>query len=104
MPYISKHQFNAGLSLEHEKFELNLNGRFNGQFRTQAGTGTIPSNELVDSNFIVDFSGKYHFNKSLSLTANIINLFDESYAAARVPAGLRPGHPFGAYAGLLFKF
>lgn len=104
LPYISKHQFNAGLSLEHEKFELNLNGRFNGQFRTQAGTGTIPANELVDSNFIVDFSGKYHLNNSLSLTANIINLFDETYAAARVPAGLRPGHPFGAYAGLLFKF
>lgn len=104
LPYISKHQFNVGFSVEHEKFELNFNGRYNGKFRTQAGRGTIPANELVDSNFIIDFSGKYHFNKNLSLTGNIINLFDETYAASRVPAGLRPGHPFGAYAGLQYKF
>ena len=104
LPYISKHQFNIGLSLEHAKFELNLNGRFNGEFRTRAGNGAIPSNELVDSNFIVDFSGKYHFKNNFSATVNIINLLDETYAASRVPAGLRPGHPFGAYAGLLYRF
>lgn len=104
LPYISKHLFNMAFSIEHEKFELNLNGRFNGQFRTQAGAGSIPSNELVDSNFIIDFSGKYHFTSKLSLTGNIINLLDETYAAARVPAGLRPGHPFGAYAGLQYRF
>jgi len=104
LPYISKHQFNIGLSLEHEKYELNLNGRFSGQFRTQAGTGDIPANELVDSNFIIDFSAKYHILQGLSITGNIINLLDETYAAARVPAGLRPGHPFGVYAGLQYRF
>jgi len=104
LPYISKHQFNIGFSLEHEKFELNLNGRFNGQFRTQAGTGSIPENELVGSNFIIDFAGKYHITQGLSITGNIINLLDEVYAASRVPAGLRPGHPFGAYAGLQYQF
>ena len=104
LPYISKHQFNVAFSVEHNKFELNLNGRFNGQFRTQAGTGSIPANELVDSNFIIDFSGKYHVTDHLSVTGNIINLLDETYAASRVPAGLRPGHPFGAYAGLQYRF
>lgn len=104
LPYISKHQFNMGFSVEHEKFELNLNGRFSGEFRTQAGTGSIAANELVESNFIIDFSGKYHINKNLSVTGNIINLLDEVYAASRVPAGLRPGHPFGAYAGLQYRF
>jgi Fe(3+) dicitrate transport protein len=104
LPYISKHQFNVGFSVEHEKYELNINGRFNGEFRTQAGTGSIPANELVASNFIIDFSGKYHINKNLSVTGNVINLLDEVYAASRVPAGLRPGHPFGAYAGLQYRF
>jgi Fe(3+) dicitrate transport protein len=33
----------------------------------------------------------------------VINLFDEVYAASRVPAGFRPGHPFGAYAGVQFR-
>ncbi len=104
LPYIAKHQFNTSISLEHSKFELNLNGRLNGAFRTLAGTETITDDNGVTSNFIIDFSGKYHFNKNLSITGNIINLLDETYAVSRVPAGLRPGHPFGAYAGLEFRF
>ncbi|SHG40640.1 TonB-dependent receptor family protein [Winogradskyella jejuensis] len=104
LPYIPKHQFNAAISLEHTKYELNLSGRYNGEFRSLAGNGSIPDAERVDSNFIIDFSAKYHFNKKLSLTSNIINLLDETYAVSRVPAGLRPGHPFGANLGLEFKF
>ncbi|MGE5942919.1 MAG: TonB-dependent receptor family protein, partial [Flavobacteriales bacterium] len=104
LPYISKHQFNAVISLEHNRFELNLSGRYNGQFRTVAGNGSFQENESVDSNFIIDFSGKYHFNKYISLTGNIINLLDETYAVSRVPSGLRPGHPFGAYGGLEIRF
>lgn len=104
LPYLSKHQFNLGLSVEHPKYELNLNGRFNGRFRTKAGKGRIPENELVNSNFIIDFSGKYFINKNISATTNIINLLDNVYTASRVPAGLRPGHPFGAYLGIEFKF
>tara|TARA_R110002033_G_scaffold147120_1_gene184496 strand:+ start:235 stop:2514 length:2280 start_codon:yes stop_codon:yes gene_type:complete len=104
LPYIAKHQFNTSISLEHAKFELNLNGRLNGAFRTLAGTETITDTNGVTSNFIIDFSGKYHFTKNLSLTGNIINLLDETYAVSRVPDGLRPGHPFGTYAGLEFRF
>lgn len=104
LPYIPTHQFNILVSLEHAKYELNLSGRYNGEFRTLAGAGTIPDNELVASNFIIDFSAKYHLSSNLSLTGNIINMLDETYAASRVPAGLRPGHPFGAYAGLEFRF
>ena len=69
-----------------------------------AGTGTISKNEKVASNFIVDISGKYYVSKKVRLTANIINLLDNTYAVSRVPAGLRPGHPFGAYAGVEFSF
>ncbi|WP_422614482.1 TonB-dependent receptor family protein [Ascidiimonas aurantiaca] len=104
LPYIARHQFNATISLEHKKFELNLSGRFNGAFRTEAGRGDIPENEKVASNFIIDFAGKYRINKHLSITGNIINLLDEVYAVSRVPAGLRPGHPFGAYAGFQLQF
>ena len=104
LPYIPKHQFNVGVSLEHTAFEINFNGRYNGEFRTLAGAGAIPNNEKVASNFIVDVSGKYYVTKQLNLTANVINLLDENYAASRVPAGLRPGHPFGIYGGLEFRF
>jgi Fe(3+) dicitrate transport protein len=74
------------------------------QFRTLAGSRDIPNDELVASNFIIDFSAKYHFSKNLSLTGNIINMLDEVYAVSRVPAGLRPGHPFGANLGFEFRF
>ncbi|WP_318311475.1 TonB-dependent receptor family protein [Flagellimonas crocea] len=104
MPYISKHQFNAALSLEHQNFEINLSGRYNGAFRTKAGSGPIASNEKVGSNFILDFGGRYSFNEHFALTANMINLLDEKYAVARVPAGLRPGHPFGIYAGVELRY
>lgn len=104
LPYIPKHQFNMMIGLEHAKFDLSLSGRFNGEFRTMAGTGSIPQNELVESNFIVDFAAKYNLLKQLSLTGHIINLLDETYAVSRVPSGLRPGHPFGVYGGLEFRF
>ena len=104
MPYIPKHQFNAMIGLEHQKFELSLSGRYNGEFRTVAGTGSIAQNERVNANFIIDFAAKYHLAKQLSLTTTMINLLDEAYAVARVPAGLRPGHPFGIYGGLEFRF
>ncbi len=104
LPYISKHQFNGTLSLEHDSYELNLSVRYNGEFRTLAGTGTIPEAERVASNLLFDLSGKYRLGKHMALTANVINLFDETYAVARVPAGLRPGHPFGIYGGIELRY
>lgn len=104
LPYIAKHQFNTSISLEHNKFELHLNGRQNGAFRTTAGTEKINENNGITSNFIVDFSGKYHIKNNLSITGMVINMFDTTYAVSKVPAGFRPGHPFGIYGGIEFRF
>jgi len=104
MPYIPKHQFNALISLEHPSYELHFSGRYNGAFRTKAGSGSIPANELVPSSFVVDFSAKYHLNDHFSINGRIINLLDETYAVSRVPAGLRPGHPFGAFVGIFLRY
>lgn len=104
LPYLSKHQLNAAISLEHRNFEINFNGRFNGAFRTKAGSGSIPENEKVGSNLVLDLGGKYRFNENIALTTNIMNLLDETYAVARVPAGLRPGMPFGVFAGLELRY
>lgn len=95
IPYIAKNQLNATLGLQNKKFEVNLNTRYTGAFRTKAGSGPIPENSKVDSNFIVDLSAHYFFDENFMFSTNIINLFDSEYAVSRVPAGLRPGHPFG---------
>lgn len=104
IPYISKHQFNASIALEHAKFELILGARYSGEFRTVAGQGSIPNQNSVPSNTVVDFGSKYKFNKHFSLTGNINNLFDTTYLVSRVPAGLRPGMPFSASIGIAAQF
>ena len=104
LPYIAKHQFNTSISLEHAKFELNLSGRLNGAFKTEASADAVNAANGITSNFIIDFVGKYHVSKTLSLSAKVINVLDKTYAVAKVPAGLRPGHPFGIYGGLDFRF
>ena len=76
----------------------------NGAFRTVAGTETINASNGVTSNFIIDFSGKYHIKNNLSITGMVLNALDKTYAVSKVPAGLRPGHPFGIYGGIEFRF
>ncbi|WP_339628049.1 TonB-dependent receptor [uncultured Maribacter sp.] len=104
LPYLSKHQFNTSISLEHKKFELNFSGRYNGAFRTKAGIGPIPTSERVSANIVLDLGAKYRYNDNISLTTNAMNLLDETYAVARVPAGLRPGLPFGLFGGVELRF
>ena len=104
IPYIAKNQFNLNLGLEHEKFALDMGLRYTDAFRTRAGTGTIPENQKVDSNYVIDLSGRYFYNKHLTFSTNIINLLDETYAVSRVPAGLRPGHPFGINFSVAYGF
>ena len=78
-----------------------LSGKYVDAFRTLAGTGTIAASNKVNSNFIVDFSARYHLNQHISLMGNIVNLLDKEYAVSRVPAGLRPGQPFGINFGIM---
>jgi len=104
IPYIAKNQLNASIGLQHTKFEVNVNSRYTSAFRTRAGSGSIPENFKVDSNFIVDLSARYFIDNNFTLSSNIINLFNTTYAVSRVPAGLRPGHPFGLNFSVAYAF
>ncbi|SNZ01337.1 TonB-dependent receptor family protein [Flagellimonas pacifica] len=104
IPYIAKNQFNLNLGLEHEKFALDVGARYTDAFRTLAGTGAIAPNLKVESNFVIDMSARYFYNEHFVFSANVINLLDEVYAVSRVPAGLRPGHPFGVNFSMAYGF
>lgn len=93
LPYLSNHQLAAVLSLEHRRFSINLSGRFMGKMRTRPGQGEIPSEELVDSYFVVDASANWHVHEHIDLFVRSSNLTDQVYVVARRPAGLRPGMP-----------
>ncbi|MDI6045636.1 TonB-dependent receptor family protein [Flavobacterium yafengii] len=101
IPYIAKNQFALTAAFETEKFNLAISGKYVDAFRTVTGTGSIPSQNKVNNNFIVDFSAKYHLSQKVSLMSNIINLMDRKYAVSRVPAGLRPGMPFSINFGIM---
>ena len=98
IPYIPQHQINSNLSIKYRKSELNLSVNYNGSFFT--------NNQHVDkiqSNFIFDLSIFHKINKNVSLNSKIINLLNNKYIVSNVPAGFRPGHPFGIFSGLVFS-
>jgi Fe(3+) dicitrate transport protein len=45
----------------------------------------------------------WQFTSQLSTYVKVDNLFDETYIAARRPAGVRPGLPRTAYLGLTYR-
>lgn len=101
VPYIPQHQWNVNTGIVVPRFELNFNARFQGSFPTLAGSGAEA--QPLDSYLIVNAAAQYALSDQIDLKINVINLFDEVYAASRVPAGFRAGHPFGIYAGLSFN-
>jgi Fe(3+) dicitrate transport protein len=57
--------------------------------------GLEPFLQKIKSHLIfIDLSARYHISEYISLMGNVINVLDKEYAVSRVPAGLRPGHPF----------
>jgi len=103
-PYLAKNQFTFVLGLEHQKFSVNLSGRYQGDIRTMPGQGTIPSDEIISANFIIDASANFILNKNIALFTNATNLSDKIYLVARRPAGLRPGMPRAFNFGLKVNF
>ncbi len=104
IPYIPKNQFNFTAALEGKRFNLSLSGRYTSEFRTQAGTGEIPDNYKIGSNFIIDAAARYFYTPRITFFCNAMNVLNSTYEVARTPAGLRPGAPFLINAGVGYSF
>ncbi|ASW75004.1 TonB-dependent receptor [Chryseobacterium piperi] len=104
IPYIPKNQWAMSVGLEHKRLSIYVNSRYNGQFRTQAGQGAIPEQDLVKRFFVMDFATNYQISRRFTLSCNLLNVLNNKYAVSRVPSGLRPGLPFAANAGASFDF
>lgn len=103
MPYISAHQlvFNAGL--ERRRYSIHLSAKYNSPMRTVPGSGRWIETERIDHNLVFDLAADHTLNRHLNLFGSINNLFNEVYAVARRPAGLRPGMPRGVMVGIRAK-
>jgi len=103
LPYIPEHQLRATTGLEREQWRVNLAVSYIGQQRTKAGQGPFDPSNSINSRVVWDFMAAWQFTPRLSTYIKVDNLLDETYIAARRPAGVRPGLPRTAYLGLTYR-
>lgn len=103
LPYIPEHQLRAGGGLVMQQWRVNIGASYIGDLRTQAGQGAFVDSESIDAHVVWDVVAAWNFTPNLSTYLKVDNLFDETYVAARRPAGVRPGLPRTAYLGLTYR-
>ncbi|MEX2126175.1 MAG: TonB-dependent receptor [Woeseia sp.] len=103
LPYLPQHQLRAASGLENDTWSVNLAASYLDKMRTVAGQGAYIPSETVDAHVVWDVLARWHFTEALSTYIKVDNLFDETYVAARRPAGVRPGLERTAYIGLSFS-
>ncbi len=100
LPYIPEHQLYLSAGLETDDWGVSIGGKYVDDMRTVAGSGAIPTNQLVENHWVVDAAGEIKLTDRIRAFTTVKNLLDEEYVAARRPAGARPGLPLTATAGV----
>jgi Fe(3+) dicitrate transport protein len=103
LPYIPEHQLRVSGGLVTEKWRVNVGASYIGDLRTKAGQGAFVASESIDAHVVWDAVAAWNFTPNLSTYFKVNNLFDETYMAARRPAGVRPGLPRTAFVGLAYR-
>jgi len=103
LPYIPEHQLRAMAGMETGQLRINLAATYTDNIRTQAGQGAFEPETTIDSHIVWDVVGEWSFTNKLAAYVKVDNLFDETYVAARRPAGARPGLPRTAYLGFRYS-
>jgi len=103
LPYIPEHQWRLSAGLEATQWRVNIAASYIGAVRTKAGQGALDLHYSIDSHVVMDFIASWEFTSKLSSYLKVDNLLDETYIAARRPAGVRPGLPRTAYLGLTYR-
>jgi Fe(3+) dicitrate transport protein len=103
LPYIPEHQVRLMSGLEAERWRISVALNYLGQVRTLAGQGAFDPAESIDSRVVWDGLASWQFTSRVSAYLKVDNLLDESYIAARRPAGVRPGLPRTAYLGVTYR-
>jgi Fe(3+) dicitrate transport protein len=104
IPYVPRHQLSLPASLSNSRWALHLDGHHSAAMRTKAGSGAIPVGERIDGRTTFDLRAEVTLSQRLRLYAQALNLTDETYIAARRPAGLRPGLPRSVALGLRYQW
>ena len=89
--------------LHGENRALNLAASYTGRMRSVAGQGTFTPNETIDAHLVWDLVASWQISPSFRTYFKVDNLLDDTYIAARRPAGVRPGLERTAYLGFTFR-
>jgi Fe(3+) dicitrate transport protein len=93
LPYIANHQVYVNVGIQHKRASLFFNTKYQGDIGTVPGAEDTVPGERIDGFMIFDLSANVIINKFLSANLSVSNVFDNKYAVAARPAGLRPGAP-----------
>ena len=104
LPYLPAHQASASVAVSAEKWNAALGIGYVSEMRIKAGAGPIPPTESTDARVVIDLSAQYLLPRGLRLFVQVRNLTDETYIAARRPAGIRPGLPRTLIVGAGWNF
>jgi Fe(3+) dicitrate transport protein len=104
LPYLPENQLSASIGLVFPQWDLYLNVAAGDEMRTRAGQGAIPAGEGTESSLVIDMTAGFQLSENIRILAQGRNLFDDTYVAARRPAGARPGLPRTLLAGLNWIF
>jgi Fe(3+) dicitrate transport protein len=102
LPYIPEHQLRATAGIQTQNWRLNLAASYTGKMRSKAGQGDFVSSETIDSHLVWDVLASWRINHSFRTYFKVDNLLNDTYIAARRPAGVRPGLGRTAYLGITF--
>ncbi|MEQ9469043.1 TonB-dependent receptor domain-containing protein [Ekhidna sp.] len=93
LPYIANHQVYVNVGIQHKRASLFFNTKYQGDIGTVPGAEDTVPGERIDGFMVFDLSANVIINKFLSANISVSNVFDNKYAVAARPAGLRPGAP-----------
>ena len=104
LPYLPPNQLQAAAGLRSERWSTTLSATWLDRMRSVAGQGPIPESELIDQHWVLDWAGSFSITDNFGVSARVENLLDETYMAARRPAGARPGRPRAIFLGMTGQF
>jgi len=104
LAYVPKHRLNIKVGIQAEKWNLMLGALYQGEMRDQAGQGSIPEADKIDSYVVLDLAANYQVKPELAVYGTVDNLMGEEYVVAAQPMGYRPGKPRAVQLGVKYSF
>lgn len=104
LPYSPENLLQFSIGAKAESWEVTLAGRYTSDIRTKAGSGSIPTDELIEAKTIFDLSARYFISEQQETYLTVENLFDTTYMTTMTHGSIFSGKPLSFILGYTVKF